>query len=94
MFKMTGVRFYPNPAEMDIMNMLSKGLTQANIADKLGVQHSTMRKRFENLRVNLGVNSNEQMMFEFGKQYKKKMLTNITCVLFSLLIFAGGMFSA
>ena len=72
MFKLTDVRFYPNSAEMDILQMLSKGYTQLNIADKLGVRHCTMRKRCENLRINLGVKTNEQMMFEFGKLNKKE----------------------
>ncbi len=67
MFKRSDARYYPNPAELDIMNLFSKGYTLINIAGKLGVLDCTARKRFENLRINLGVNTNAQMMFEFGK---------------------------
>ena len=67
MFRKTDDRFYPNSCEVDLMSMLSKGNTLINIADKISVPDSTIRKRFENLRINLGVNTNAQMMFELGK---------------------------
>ena len=67
MFKKNDDCYYPNPCEVDLMSLLSKGDTLINIADKTNVLDSTIRKRFESLRINLGVNTNAQLMFELGK---------------------------
>ena len=67
MFKLTQCFFCPDKDGMQIMQMLAKGFRQPKIAIALKIRHGAIRQRLNQLRINLGVNTNEQMVHEFTK---------------------------
>jgi DNA-binding NarL/FixJ family response regulator len=56
-----------SPNERIMLQMLSKGIKSDIITKKLEIHKDNFRKRMETLRKRLKMNTNLQMMFEYGK---------------------------
>jgi DNA-binding NarL/FixJ family response regulator len=71
MFNLTTMRHQPNAQSMKILYMLAKGLKQIEIAKLFKITAPNMRWRISQLKLNLGVKTVAQLMFEFGKHHYK-----------------------
>jgi DNA-binding NarL/FixJ family response regulator len=74
MFNLSLVPYQPNAQGMQILHLLAKGFKQIEIARLLKTSAANMRWRITQLKINLGVKTIAQLMFEFGKYHHKREL--------------------
>jgi len=75
MLGLTTIPYYPDAAEMQILEWFDAGYKQTEMAGKLGITKETMRQRVAHLRESIGARTNEQMMSRYG-MYKERTKNN------------------
>jgi DNA-binding NarL/FixJ family response regulator len=76
MFNLTEKKYQPCETELKLLRMLANGYSQQYIARELQLRHCTLRKRLEKLRLDLGVNSTQQLMYHYGRYELMQELKN------------------
>jgi len=71
MLNLTTTYYLPDAEETKILDLMSEGKTQKEIAELFGDTPECIRQRVHHLRLKLGALTNEQMMYEYGK-YKER----------------------